>query len=401
MGRRPRRDRHDGAVPTPDKPLRVVAVSHDATLTGAPVSFLRLWRAAQQTHGATVSFVVLGGGPLLPEFRRTARTLVHEPGVVRRRLARSPHVRRTMQRLFLRRALSALRPFDAIVLNTGTLGHLMPTACAAGVPVVTHVHEMRQWLTTRVPASDLRQTLEMSDALIACSDATRSALVDLGCDAGRITVVHEPVPDKVQPAEDVRPRLRAMLGVSPDTVVVAGAGTADRRKGADLFVELGVLLQDLSDRPICMPWFGDVLEHEGGWLEHDLDRASSTVRFVGAVADLPELLHGVDVFVLPSREDPFPLVMLEAAAAGVPVVAFSGSGGADEFLADGAGILSPYLNLPHMARAVAGLLDDPAAARAMGELAQAATGALTPEKIAAGALDVVARTVAGKPSRDG
>jgi glycosyltransferase involved in cell wall biosynthesis len=303
--------------------------------------------------------------------------------------------------VFLRKSLASLRPFDAIVINTGTLGYLMATARAMKVPVVTHVHEMRQWLTTRVRSADLEQTLTKSDAVIACSMATRTDLVALGCDEKLITVVHEPLPARRVAVPDVRRRLREMLGVPLDTLVVAGAGTADRRKGADLFLQLGVRLAALSDRDICAPWFGDLFDDDGAWLEHDVRLAATNVHFVGPVSNLPDLVHGVDVFCLTSREDPFPLVMIEAAAAGVPVVAFRGSGGADEFLAGGAGLLVPYLNVMDMAQGVTQLLADPDAVRRMAGAGRAATKALAPELIAAEALDVLRRAVAGESARDG
>ena len=381
-------------------PLRVVVVSHDATLTGAPMSALRLWRAAKETHGADVAFVVLGEGPLLPEFTQTARTLVYRP-VLPTRLGERPALKSVLQRRFLGRALRTLRPFDAVVMNTGTLGHLMETVRATGMPVVTHVHEMRHWLTNRVTPSNLRQTCALSDAVIACSEATRRDLVELGFDAARISVVREPLPSETSPPGDGRARLRQMLGIRPDALVVAAAGTADRRKGVDLFLELGILLQELCERPICMPWFGHLLEPDRAWLEHDGRLAASGVRFVGPIDNLAELMPGVDVFCLTSREDPFPLVMLEAAASGVPVAAFHGSGGADELLADGVGLLSPYLDLVEMARGVARLLGDPAAAQEMGRRGRAATADLTPDRLAADALDVVRRVIAQEPARGG
>ena len=53
----------------------------------------------------------------------------------------------------------------------------------------------------------------------------------------------------------------------------------------------------------------------------------------------------MDAFALTSREDPFPLVMLEAGSLGIPVVCFAGSGGAQEFVQDDAGLIAPYLNV--------------------------------------------------------
>jgi glycosyltransferase involved in cell wall biosynthesis len=52
----------------------------------------------------------------------------------------------------------------------------------------------------------------------------------------------------------------------------------------------------------------------------------------------------MDVFALTSREDPFPLVMLEAAARRLPIVCFEASGGGPEFVGNERGYIAPYLD---------------------------------------------------------
>jgi len=77
----------------------------------------------------------------------------------------------------------------------------------------------------------------------------------------------------------------------------------------------------------------------------------------------------MDIFALTSREDPFPLVMLEAAAMEVPMICFGKSGGGPEFAAGGAGIVVPYLDVRAFASEVARLADDAERRRAIGKLA--------------------------------
>jgi glycosyltransferase involved in cell wall biosynthesis len=68
---------------------------------------------------------------------------------------------------------------------------------------------------------------------------------------------------------------------------------------------------------------------------------TDTIRWAGHRTDVDELLAGADVFVHPSLEDAFPTVLLEAMAAGLPVVA-SNVGGIPEIVIDGVtGILVP------------------------------------------------------------
>ena len=131
------------------------------------------------------------------------------------------------------------------------------------------------------------------------------------------------------------------------------------------------IMQQDSEVETVFVWIGgtdaDVAEHRerariAGVADH--------VRFLGEREDTPEIFAGLDLFVLPSREDPFPLVMLESACYGVPTVAFSGSGGAGEFIEDDAGILVPSGDLDGMARALDRAARDSELRSTMGDAAR-------------------------------
>ena len=77
----------------------------------------------------------------------------------------------------------------------------------------------------------------------------------------------------------------------------------------------------------------------------------------------------LDVFVLPSTIEGFSLALLESMARGLPCIA-SDAGGNREALAEDAGRLYPPGDVAALASALAGLLDDPSAARALGERAR-------------------------------
>lgn len=92
------------------------------------------------------------------------------------------------------------------------------------------------------------------------------------------------------------------------------------------------------------------------------------VRFAGAVPSekVPALLRSADVVVCPADYEPFGIVPLEAMACGVPVVASAVGGQLDTVADPGTGRLVPPRDPEALARAVAGLLADPAARAACG-----------------------------------
>ena len=127
---------------------------------------------------------------------------------------------------------------------------------------------------------------------------------------------------------------KSALGLNPDAKVVLGCGTTDWRKGPDLFVEVAQAIRRIDRGPVQFIWVGQ--ETESGEISKLVDLADSSgvgseVKFVGEVSTPLPFMIASDVFLLPSREDPFPLVCLEAADCGVPIICFAEAGGMPGF----------------------------------------------------------------------
>jgi glycosyltransferase involved in cell wall biosynthesis len=98
---------------------------------------------------------------------------------------------------------------------------------------------------------------------------------------------------------------------------------------------------------------------------------AEAVHFLGERSDVPDLLNAMDIFVLPSYSEGLSLALLEAMAAGLPVVA-TRVGGTPEVVTDGGnGLLIPPRDAGALAGALTRLLSDPAFARRLGANAQA------------------------------
>jgi len=91
------------------------------------------------------------------------------------------------------------------------------------------------------------------------------------------------------------------------------------------------------------------------------------VHLIGWQSDIPSMLPHLDIYVSASRSESFGLAMLEAMAAGVPVVA-TATGGASEIIEEGvSGLLVPIGDPDALALAVSNLLDDPSLGRRLAE----------------------------------
>ena len=366
---------------------RVLFVTYEASRTGSPLLLLRFLRWLRAHGSVDAEVLCWRGGPLVEAFAAVGDTRVLAPADRRPLLEALAlgagevglgAVGRRLEGLRLASGLRGRTDPDVVYLNGVpsfvALPHLA-TGAGAGVPVLGHVHELEFALSRSLPAGQ-EHLLTRPDRFVAVSEAVAHNLVHChGIARERIGVHHGFVDDTPVPAATAPATLRARLGIPTGSPVVGAVGDLIWRKGPDLFVALARALDRAggeSAPPVHLVWVGGA-PGRGMWAEtqHDLRAVGLTgrVHLVGEqelVADWHALF---DVFVLTSREDPFPLVALEAVQAGRPVVAFD-QGGAPELLTpagdEPAGVLVPPLDVSAMAAAIAGLLADPDARAALG-----------------------------------
>jgi glycosyltransferase involved in cell wall biosynthesis len=184
--------------------------------------------------------------------------------------------------------------------------------------------------------------------------------------ADRGRVVHNGV-DTAPLARAVdRPAVRERLGLSAEAPVAGVVGRLEARKGHRYFLEA---MRSVADR---MPAARGLIVGEGkekGLLLARRDALSlrSTVAMAGYWPDLGEALAALDVFVLPSLMEGHPLAILEAMAAGRPVVATTVGGNAEAVQDGVTGRLVPPADPEALAAAMLELLSEPARAKEMGE----------------------------------
>lgn len=363
---------------------RLLFLGHGAERTGPPILLGHLLQGLHQLDRHDLAVVTARSGPLLASYRAAAE--VAAVGADREPLRRSSALLRQVgaasavgpaQDLVRRRALRRVPAADLVYVNAAT----PPTADLLrvldpdpAVPVVVHVHELDIGLRLNLDEGRRTALFERADHLIAASGPVAALLRDgHGIPADRITTCAEFVDvAAVRPA--ARAVARAELAIPEDAPVVGSVGLPDWRKDPDHLLRAVALLARDGRNPV--PWIvwigGDPDSDDGRRVADEARRLGLTDRFrhVGHVDHPDRLLHALDVFALPAREDALPLAALEGAAAGLPIVCFRAGGVAD--LCDrGAGTTVAYPDTEAFAAALAALLDDDGARRRTGEQARA------------------------------
>lgn len=257
--------------------------------------------------------------------------------------------------------------FDLVYANntSGSSRNAFLAAKLARVPFVCHVRGMGR-------TQSWRQLfyLRFADAVIAVSDACAQATAPYVA-PGRLHVVHNGVAVSEFPEPDTAASSASMADVgirSRETVVVSVAHLKPR-KGQEFAIRaVHALVEDVPSLQLLLV---GSLNRDPAYVEKlrtlvdDLNLGNN-VSMAGFRRDIPRLLHAADVFVHTALSDPHPRAVIEAMAAGLPVVAFAVDGVA-ETVADGqTGYLVPERNVPELAGALRRVVTDRSLQERMG-----------------------------------
>jgi O-antigen biosynthesis protein len=381
-----------GVAPTPrpdvpaDDGFRLLVISHDAHLAGAQMVTLRTVQQWRRAGLEGVRIVCVGDGVLRPAFAAAYSTTVLEdfPDEASRR------------RALLTCADFSGRPPTVVYSSTVVNGPVLEWIRDLGMPIVTHAHELQKSIERWAPGAIMEATCRATDLFMAAAPAIRDNLVERhGIDSELVHVVPAHIDCDLEPPPAATvAELRRSWNAGPEQVVVFGCGTTDWRKGPDLFCEIAA--RGLVSEPgLRFVWAGGDADYHRDWLA---DRGlAGKVRFLGTRGDVRELLHAADVFLLSSREDPMPLVALEAAATGLPVVCFAGAGDIPTFVGDDAGVVVPMEDVAAATAAILELAGDPDRRRRVGGTATARVRAAHDSRVVAAKTLALLRQVATGP----
>lgn len=356
---------------------RILFVCHSASRNGATILLLNLLRWLKENTDYEIEILVNGKGELIHEFRAIGHTMVwRNPAFFLEALPRTiknvlkPQVESACLKLFM-----AGRKYDLVYLNTSAVAFQASVMALSGRRMLWHIHEMEYALRLTMGEAQIKKLFPLATKFIVVSDAVKKAMInEFKVPENKIDLVKGfvAVPNLTPEEMQMRRRqIRFRLGWPEDAFVIGGCGALGWRKGTDVFLQIADLMcKAESDGRTRFLWVGGGGD-ETLRFEHDVRHLGLSKRCdqISATSDVMDYYFAMDVFALTSREDPFPLVMLEAGACQLPTVCFACAGGGSEYVGDDAGLIAPYLDVAAFAAQLQKLRDNPELRRRLGTAA--------------------------------
>ena len=356
-------------------------MSHEASRTGAVLALLRQARWLVDERLVDPCFLIrtpggLFGADVLERFEALGPTRLVSP--------RTEHLRRALRIRLGRRVSHALdvlfalrmwieyRDVSLVWLNTVMNGPIHFDLALLRAPRVCHIHELRRFLKAFLPPHWMTAALDDVDIWAAVGeDVAKMLESDYHVSPDCVTILPgiADLDRRAVAGCDRRAETQsqsARVEVTPGGVAakfkIAAVGPPGTRKGSDMFVATAIeLVRRGYGSRVAMTWLGGT---EGTIDFDDLAEdvlaagLSEIVSVEPTRPDMTAFYSDLDLLLIPSRQESFPLVMLEAALLRVPFVTFHGSGGSDTFASWGAGRRVPYLDSTAMAAEVVALVED-------------------------------------------
>ncbi|MDW5290751.1 glycosyltransferase [Formosa sp. PL04] len=321
----------------------ILFITNNASRTGAPILLLNLihWLVDNKSKDYKITLLAVTGGPLIEDFRKLVDvklfntktdTKFHYLNVLLNKIQN----RKT--KLWLKNT-----NFDLIFSNTIVNGKQIKFLKKGDTPVISYIHELEYSINEYKNLGVVEGTLTKSDFFICGSHMVKNNLIDNhNINPSKTAVVNSFAELKGNSKnKKIAEEIRKSLSIPADSMVVGMMGKLNWRKGADIFANTA---SRLDSKNVWFLWIGASNQKLMELITYDLDRANKNINiiFLPPSPNFAKYFNIIDLFFLSSREDPYPMVSMEATSYGIPLICFENAGGTQEFIDSKTGELVPY-----------------------------------------------------------
>ncbi|MFN9546842.1 MAG: rhamnan synthesis F family protein [Cyanobacteriota bacterium] len=349
---------------------KVLLFSHDASNTGAPRTAIGLHRALNSSGDVDCLAVVLGGGPLEERFHEAGPSLILPNGICLDVLAN----------------ILEIAPRDiSLICNTVVTSTVVEIGRNFGLHTISLIHEYASagfW-----PKDFFWRALEADVCVFPGTSVLESAVTYCGkipahtCLLRPQGLYRDDFPRFA--GAEARDVVRKELNLPLDSILIMGCGMIENRKGFDIFLDTAeCMLKDSASlspphSKLAFIWVGSLPPSDLEEAHKQIQRIkndpdlSESVHLLGQVPEADRYFAAADLFFLSSRFDPFPGVVLEAMAAGMPIICFrKATDVTDAFIPPCGGYALDQMDAREAATALQHLTSNPNLRMEMGEFAR-------------------------------
>jgi glycosyltransferase involved in cell wall biosynthesis len=349
----------------------ILFITHEMTRTGAPILLLNLMNRFKDRFNIAV--ISMEGGGLEGAFADLASW--YDPP------AESFWNREKILATRIRNMVASTDVSFAIV-NTIVCSVAIPHLRKAGIPSIHLVHEFP---VDKSSARGLKLSALYADATVFSSNLVKQDAIRKmpHIDNSKTHVIpqgiFDPSYESVCVAEDLAggESVPDPRSGDKDSILVVGAGTVDYRKGVDLFLDCARKTVDrLPGKNIRFAWVGGGFHNDDKpyprFVRDHVAKYDLGDRFVQVdeVKSIRSVCEQADIFLLPSRLDPLPIVAQTALACGLPLICFDKATGMAEYLREDPDAdfgVCPYLDTEAASERIAALATDESLRRRVGQ----------------------------------
>lgn len=356
---------------------KILFISHDATRTGGPKSLLNFLKWLSNLH-QKFDVLLVKGGELTGEFEKLNYERLLNFESIQKTEKETPN---KLFKIFSGKdnAREAFQKYEIIYANTVVS---LPAAIGVkenspGCKIICHIHELEMGIIKYAGEESFIKNISHVDYFIAVSKAVKMHLVSkYKISPEKVEIFHGSVETFNYDSDKIQLLNELNIPDKNNYFICTNIGPAIWTKSPDIFIQIADRFNKIYTGKFLFLWIGNWDEIAGKQMEYDIRRLDLTdkVKIFGVRKDIQNFYAISDVFLLTSREDSYPLVCLEAASYGVPVICFKDAGGAPEFVEDDAGFIVPYLDVYMAAEKLKYLALNPGIKKKMGEVAKQKAG---------------------------
>lgn len=364
---------------------KILFISHDANRAGSQLLLLQLLKHLKE-QDVPIHLLLAQGGNLENEFREVcditffpvSPSVSPQPFFQKVGRLLQGNRREEKEYAIFQKQLENLN-VGLVFVNSIANAELYHTRLGFlhDVPMVLFAHELEMSANIYAPLPHLSFLVGKARHIIAVSNAvTKFYTVKFNYPRNQVStftlIDHEFVDNRIALAETGL--IHQEFNIPNDAVIVGGCGNAEWRKGNDIFNWIAFdTLRKSAQFPLYFVWVGVGEQHEIYELIRDDIRRMGLEDKIILIPPVPNAMDYIarfDIFLLSSREDPYPLVVTEAALNETPIICFDNAGGAPELVEKDAGFVVPFMSVAAASDAVMELIVNPDLRIKMGRTAR-------------------------------